>query len=167
LRKNGATREVVDYTVNLSRQSDDDPPVVVDWHLNILLQILNDAAVQAQAPPLPAFLLLPIVVSIDESDLKLAILRSIRGIAPFPNLLPGNTFGFESTNAQVGNITAAAMFQCLSPWWAHQDNAAITAGLGSICPIAQLWIPRPRSNTMDRTGMSALPIPPGLTPLFN
>jgi hypothetical protein len=47
LFRNGATSEVIEYAVNLSESRDDDSPMVVDWYLSILVQILNNPGVQA------------------------------------------------------------------------------------------------------------------------
>lgn len=164
LRRNGALQEIIDHVMQLALAAEDDPPVVLDWNIFKLLVVLSSPAAQVAVPPLPPGFVLP-PAPITEDALKSSILNCIRGLPPQPALIPGNNFGFEATNAQVGNIAAAASLQCIHPWWAHQDAQSILMGNGTICPIARIWIPRPRSKTVDRTAM--IPLFPGVIPLFN
>jgi hypothetical protein len=162
LARNGASPKLIEYMEKLALAIEDDPPVVMDWMIEKLLFVLNNPIVQAGAP-IPSPILLPIP-PITEATLKTAILNSIRGPVPMPAFIPGNTFGFEATQAQVGHICATATAQSYNAWWAYQDAQSITLGNGSICPIAHIYIPLPRSNTMVRTGKSAIRPP---TPLFD
>ncbi len=166
LKRNDADDFVVQWVLAkaLANKNDTDPPTVVDWSLQRLLAILNNPVVQTLAPPLPPTLVLP-PRPITEGALKTAILFAIRG-ATVPPLIPGGAFGFESSAADIGNIAAAATSQCGDPWWVFQDAQSVAFGNGTICPIAQLWIPRPRTNTLTRTAM-LFPVPPTMVPLFN
>lgn len=166
LRRNGANEFVVQHVLaqTLANTHDTDPPVLVDWSLQRLLAILNNSAAQQNAPLPPPTLVLPSGL-ITENALKASILGAIRG-ATLPSMIPGGMFGFESSSADVGNIESAATVQCADPWWIHQDTQSIAFGIGTICPIAQLWIPRPRTNALTRTAV-LYPVPPTMVPLFN
>eukprot|EP01031_Cornospumella_fuschlensis_P025741 gene25741-31088_t len=134
----------------------------MDWRIQNLILVLSNADVQAQAPPPPQRLVLP--GEITENALKTAVLHAIRGIPPdLPILIEGNTFGFEASMQHLGGIGVAASQQCSHEWWAYQEASSVALGYGSMCPIGQMWIPRPRNATMTRFLRGDV----GPTPLFN
>jgi hypothetical protein len=162
MQRNGANSKTIARMLEKSLKcTDDDPPLVADWFLENLWAVLNNPNLQVDAPALPPELVLPEPLTI--SGLKRAILRSIRGAAPAPALI-GETFGLECTGAQVGSVGAAAAIQCFHPWWIYQDQQSMNTNNISICPIAQLWVSRPRSNNMSRT--ADVPVPDHGVPLF-
>ena len=117
-------------------QSKYDPPVVMDWFLQGLLNILGNAAAQVGASALPPNFVLP--ATVNEDSLKTAILTSL---PPCPALI-GGTFGLECTEAQFGNVMSASAVQAHHTWWRFQEAEANAAG-GTICPIGQIWVPVP------------------------
>eukprot|EP01031_Cornospumella_fuschlensis_P028275 gene28276-34142_t len=123
---------------------------------------MSNADVQAQAPPPPQRLALP--GEITDNALKTAVLHATRGIPPDqPHLIEGSIFGFEVSMQHLGGIGVAANQQCSHEWWAYQGASSIALGYGSLCPIGQMWITRPRSATMTRFLRGDL----GSTPLFD
>lgn len=164
LSKNGAERSLIqEVVVVMATTTDDDPPMVADWFLDNLWRVLNNEALQVNAPPqLPPGFVLPAPLTI--RGLKEAILRSIRGPEVPPPALIDRTFGLECTGAQIGHVGAHIGTSCFHPWWIYQDQQSLVTYNVSICPIAQFWVSHPRSNNMSRTAI-CVAFPPAV-PLF-
>eukprot|EP01031_Cornospumella_fuschlensis_P029622 gene29622-35757_t len=143
--------------------------VVVNWALDVLLVMLRNVDLQAAAPEqLPPFFNLPffnLPQPLTEAALKTAILSAIRDGCNEPKPRIIETFGFECSVAGLGSIVHAADGQAASDWWRYQNEQAMATGYPSgICPIGQLYVPRPRSQGMDRIQMSNFAT---LVPLFS
>jgi hypothetical protein len=132
----------------------DDPPIIFGWAtMQNLLDLMNDPVAQANAPPQP--FTAPLVGMVTEDALRLALINLFR--------VPGSAQPIgctclPCTGAEYGTTSGRIMLLCYHPWIHFQEAAAANAGL-VIFPLAELYIPRPRSIMLDR--FNALPIQGG------
>ena len=128
----------------------DDPPIIFGWSsMRNLVDLLNDVVAQVNAPAQP--FLVPMVGVVDENGLRMALLNVVREpTSALPigfTCLPCNAAEGLSTS---GNIVS----MCYHPWFRFQAAAAANTGI-AIFPLAELYVPRPRSVVLDRLNARA------------
>jgi hypothetical protein len=119
-------------------KSEDDPPLIFGWdNVDAFVDSLNQEAPSELPPP---FDLPPL--PINSGQFKLALLNSIRDRTDFRTVPVGTTV-IPCTQKQVCVTGTDAACLRFDPWF-----QAIAARPGTT-PIAKIYIPRPRSNTVD------------------
>jgi hypothetical protein len=127
-------------------KSDDDPPLIFGWeNVDAFVSSLNQ-----EAPAnFPAPFLLP-DLPINSGQFKLALLTNLRDQND-PRSRPVGTSVIPCTQSQCSRAVGKAADLRFNPWF-----QAIAARPGTT-PIAKIYIPRPRSNTVDEAIDPSLP----------
>jgi hypothetical protein len=119
-------------------KSEDDPPLIFGWeNVDAFVHSLNLEAPANLVPPfqLPA-------PPINPGDFKLALLNSLRDQND-RRTIPVGTSVIPCSQSQFGRTVGKAASLRFNPWF-----QAIAARRGTT-PIAKIYVPRPRSNTVD------------------
>ncbi len=103
-----------------------------------ILSVINSPPAQVVGAPIPPWALVYPVTSL---SFKLAVMQYVRD--PL-SAQPVGTCVLPCTNAQYGTVSANIISLCYHPWFMFLNAIA------PICPIGELYVPRPRSNTVDR-----------------
>ena len=145
LKRNGE-EHLYDEIRTLSDGAEDDPPVIFDWeNVEVFVQAIQAAQGQAAAPgglPLPDDPLgLPATVNV--KNFKEAVLEyaQYQG-APAPlgtTCLPCSLAQFGRVMCRLGRLD-------FEPW----IQRIIAIGVPNSLPIACVYVPRPRTNTLYR-----------------
>jgi hypothetical protein len=144
LKRNGE-EHLLDKIMELAKWVEDDPPVIFGWEsVDVFVQAIQAAQAQAAAPgglPLPACpLALPAAVNV--KNFKADVLEYAR-VPGVPARL-GSTC-LACTQAQFGNVASMLTRLDLNPW----IRCIIAVGVPNSLPIANLFVSRLRSNTLD------------------
>jgi hypothetical protein len=145
LKKNGE-ESLFDQITDLVKVAKKDPPLFFGWEkIEAFLNAVNTAQGVVPAPP-PTLILPP---NMDVHALKVALLNYVRmpGAAA-----PRGTSVLPCTQAQCCQCTAMLKELELHPW----TQNIIAQGGANILPIATIFIPKPRSDTVEYA-MSAGP----------
>ena len=130
--------------MKLAKFVEDDPPIIFGWeNVEQFVAAINTARHADPAPPaLPPGLVLP-VNNVNVLDFKRALLQYAR----VPNAAqPIGTTALPCTQAQFGTCIAILSLLSVDPWILH----IIEHGGGvNILPVAFMYIPRARSNTLE------------------
>jgi hypothetical protein len=118
-----------------------------------LVDLMNDPVAQANAPPQP--FAAPLAGMVDDDALRLALINLFR--------VPGSAQPIgctclPCTGAEYATTSGRTIALCYHPWIRFQEAAAANGGF-AIFPLAELYIPRPRSILLDR--FNALPVQGG------
>ena len=145
LMRNGE-KHLYDEIKKLSAGAEDDPPVIFDWkNVGVFLQAIQAARAQAAVPgglPLPDDpLALP--AAVNEENFKEAVLEYAR-VQGAP--APLDTTCLPCSQAQYGRVMCKLTRLDVEPW----IQRVIAVGVPNSLPIACVYVPRPRSNTLDR-----------------
>eukprot|EP00250_Pteridium_aquilinum_P008146 c17714_g1_i1 orf=225-764(-) len=134
----------------LCKGAEDDPPLIFGWENvhDFVAQIANLVAPPAQLP-------FPLPVPLTVQSFKQSLLNYIKG-PNNPSLTVGTT-AIPCTQAQAIICSHRAGLLQLDPWF------QAVANMGGCTPIAILYVPRPRSTTLDEC-MSQ--VPPPAAPLW-
>ena len=145
LKRNGEER-LYDEIMALSDGAEDDPPLIFDWeNVEGFVQAIQAAQAQAAAPgglPLPespfAF---PVAVTV--KNFKAAVLECARAQgAPAPI----GAVCLPCSLAQSLRVLHVLGKLEVEPW----IQRIIAVGVPNSLPIACVYVPRPRTNTLDR-----------------
>jgi hypothetical protein len=138
LEKNDA-KHLYSQVLALANGADDDPPIIFGWkNVEAFVNAINTAQGDVPAPP-PSLILHPVM---NVEDFKVALLNFAKVEGALP---PVETTVLPCTLAQSHQcISNLALFQ-FHPWTQY----IIAHGGADILPIAILFVPRPRSNTVD------------------
>ncbi|KAE9070945.1 hypothetical protein PF010_g26076 [Phytophthora fragariae] len=145
LKRNGE-EHLLNKIMELAIHVEDDPPVIFDWK-NVEVFVQNIQAAQTQAValgglPLPANpLSLPAAANVQ--DFKEAVLEYARVQGASDRL---DTTCLPCSQGQYGQVTSMLTRLDLNPW----TQRIIAVGMPNALPIARIYVPRPRSNTLDR-----------------
>lgn len=154
LKRNGEEhlfKKIMDLAVYV----EDDPPVIFGWqNVEAFVQAIQAAQAQASAPgglPLPPDPLgLPATVNVQ--NFKEAVLEYGRVPGAPPRL---GTTCLPCSQEQYGGVVHLLGRLDFDPW----IQRIITVGVPNSLPIARVYVPRPRSNTL---GIAMLQFPNGL-----
>jgi hypothetical protein len=145
LKRNGE-EHLFDKIMELSVHVEDDPPVIFGWqNVEEFVRAIQTARAQAVAPdgvPLPADPLgLPAALTVQ--NFKEALLDHVT--------IPGAAARLDTTClpcslAQCGQVAFVLRELDLDPWIRRIVNVAMP----NMLPIAFVYVPRPRSHTLDR-----------------
>jgi hypothetical protein len=150
LNRNGDSMHISE--VRKLAKSEDDPPLIFGWeNVDAFVNSLNQEA-PADLPPfdLPA-------PPINTEQFKLALLNNIRDRND-KRTVPVGTSVIPCTQGQVGRVVGNAASLRFEPWF-----QAIAARPGTT-PIARIYVPRPRSSTVDE---AIAPRPPPAAQLWH
>lgn len=122
------------------------PPVIFGWqNVEIFVQAIHVAQAQAVAPggwPMPADPLnLPAAVNVQ--NFKEAVLEYARAPGALDRL---DTTCLSCSQEQFGQVTFMLQRLDIEPW----IQRIIAVGVPNSLPIARVYVPRPRSNTLGR-----------------
>ena len=145
LKRNGE-EHLYDEIMKLADHVEDDPPVIFGWqNVEVFVQAIQAAQAQAAAPgglPLPANpLALPAAVNVQ--NFKEAVLEYVR-VQGAP--APLGTTCLPCSLGQCGEVAFTLSRLDFEPW----IQRIIAVGVPNLLPIARVYVPRPRSNTLDR-----------------
>ena len=145
LKRNGE-EHLYDEIMKLVVHVEDDPPVIFGWqNVEVFVQAIQAAEAQAAAPgglPLPANpLALPAAVNVQ--NFKEAMLEYVR-VQGAP--APLDTTCLPCSQGQYGEVAFKLSRLDFEPW----IQRIIAVGVPNSLPIARIYVPRPRSNTLDR-----------------
>ena len=145
LKRNGE-EHLYDEIMKLVVHVEDDPPVIFGWqNVEVFVQAILAAQAQAAAPgglPLPDDpLALP--AAVNEENFKEAVLEYAR-VQGAP--APLDTTCLPCSQAQYGRVMCKLTRLDVEPW----IQRVIAVGVPNSLPIACVYVPRPRSNTLDR-----------------
>eukprot|EP01031_Cornospumella_fuschlensis_P030841 gene30841-37266_t len=154
---NGEHLDIGDQILSIA-DDPNDPPILFGWSpMRSLVDLLNNGDVQVNAPAQP--FQIPLIGVVDEIGLRMAIINHVR--------VPGSAQPIgctclPCTGAEGLTTSGRLIALCYHPWMHFQAAAAAQAGV-AVFPLAELYIPRPRSVTVDRFNA---PAPPGGLPLW-
>jgi hypothetical protein len=144
LKRNGE-EHLFDKIMELSVHVEDEPPVIFGWqNVEEFVRAIQVARAQAGAPggaPLPADPLgLPAALTVQ--NFKEAVLDYSRIQGALARL---DTTCLLCTLAQSIQVGGRLQRLDLDPWIRH----IVAVGVPNMLPIACVYVPRPRSNTLD------------------
>lgn len=135
--------------MELAEKADDDPPVIFEWeNVDKFVAAINTARRAVVAiPPLPPGLEFPVNdnaldIDLDVHDFKCAILQYAR-VANAAT--PVGTTALPGTVAECCKCTSMLALLNVDPWTAH----IVGYGGLNILPVASIYIPKARSNTLE------------------
>ncbi|KAH9120309.1 hypothetical protein LEN26_011161 [Aphanomyces euteiches] len=131
LRANGE-EHLYDKIMQLSVHAKDKPPVIFVWkNVEGFVEAIQEARAKASAP------------GVTIQKLKEAVLEYARVSCAAPRL---GTSCLPCSLAQFGQVMCMLRTLDLHPW----SQRVIAVGVPNSLPIACVYIPRPRSNTLRR-----------------
>lgn len=143
LHRNGDRIHIAE--VEKLAKSEDDPPLIFGWeNVDAFVNSLN------QEPPVdaPPFVLPALPISTEQ--FKLTLLNEVRDRND-QSTTPVGTSVIPCTQSQYGRAVGVASALRFEPWF-----QTIAARPGTT-PIARIYVPRPRSNTVDEAIDPRLP----------
>jgi hypothetical protein len=144
--KGNGEEHLFDKIMELAVLVEDEPPVIFGWqNVEVFVQAIEAAQEQAAAPgglPLPACpLALPAAVNVQ--NFKEAVLEYARVPVALARL---DTTCLPCSQGQFGEVVFTLRNLDFEPW----IQRIIAVGVPNSLPIARVYVPRPRSNTLDR-----------------
>ena len=145
--KGNGEGHLFDKIKELAEYAEDDPPVIFGWkNVGLLVQAIQAAEAQAAAPgglPLPPCPLALPAAGVNSENFKEAVLEYAR-IPGAPARL--DTACLPCTQEQYGKVIARLTRLDLEPW----IQRIIDVRVPNSPPIAHVYVPRPRTITLDR-----------------